>query len=154
MSPLQEKINFELKEAIKSGDSSKTGVLRMIIASFHNKEIEKRGKDREIELSEEEIIDLLLRESKKRKEAAEIYKQGGRQELAEKELEEAKIIQKYLPEQLSREELEKIIDAAIKSTGASTVKDLGKVMGETMKQAKGRADSKLVSESIKNKLGV
>ncbi len=161
---LKEKISKDLKDALKSGDSIKTGTLRMILASFNNKEIEKRGKGpykaepsgfrQESVLSEEEEIDVLSKEAKKRKESLEAYQKGGREDLAQKEKQELEIIKKYLPEQLSQEEIEKLIDSAIQKTGASSIKDLGKIMAEVSKEAKGKADMKAISEIIKKKLGI
>lgn len=149
-----EKINNDFKTALKSGDSEKVGVLRMIIAAIHNKEIEKRGKGQESELIDDEVMDVVVKEAKKRKESIDVYKQGNREDLAQKELKELEIIQTYLPKQLSEQELEKIIDEAIKTTGASTVKDLGKVMGLVSKETKGSADSGLISNIVKKKLGI
>lgn len=153
MASVQEKISNELKEAMKAGDSFKVGVLRMISSSFHNREIEKKGKGGDSILTEEEATEVLSKEAKKRKEAAEIYRQGGRNDLAEKEVSEIEIIKKYLPEQLNEEEVEKAVDLAIKKTGATDMKDLGKVMGEAMKELKGRAEAGAVSGLVKKKLG-
>jgi len=153
MNIIQEKLASNLKEAMKAGQSFEAGVFRMLISSFHNKEIEKKGKGEDVEISEEEAIDLLTKEAKKRKEAAEAYEKGNRAELAEKEKKELAIIEKFLPEQLSREEVEKIVSAALEKTGAKEIKEFGKVMGEAMKDLKGRADTSFVSEIIKEKLG-
>ncbi len=146
-------ISDDLKNALKSGDSFKTGTLRLLLSALHNKEIEKRSKSGESELSGEETIEVLMKESKKRKEAAEIYLKGGRQDLADKEIKEAEIIKIYLPEQLSEAEIEKITLKAIEKTGAKTVKDFGRAMAEAMKELKGKADTSKVSEIIKKKLG-
>ncbi len=137
---------------MKAGNSEKAGVLRMLVAAVKNKEIEKRGKGGEPILTNDEIVDVLSREAKKRRESIEVYKQGGREELAQKESAELAIIQQYLPEQLSEQEIEKIIDEAIAKTGANSIGDLGKVMGEVTKQIRGKADGKLVSEIVKRKL--
>lgn len=151
---IQEKISNDFKEAMKAGNSAKVDTLRMVFAAFKNKEIEKRGKGQEGVLSDDEVVDVLMKEAKKRKEALDIYTQNNRPELAEKEKKELEIISQYLPEQLSEDEIGKIVEAAISKTEASTVKDMGKVMGEVMKEAKGKADSKLISDIIKKKLGV
>ena len=106
---LHQKLTDDLKDAMKSGDSFRTGVLRMILSALHNKEIEKKGKAQEPILSEDEIVDLLFKESKKRKEAGEIYSKAGRADLSEKEIKELEIIKKYLPERLGEGEIEKIV---------------------------------------------
>jgi len=151
---LHQKISDNLKEAMKAGQEFEVGVLRMLLSSLHNKEIEKKGKGLEPTLSDDEVIEVLSREAKKRKEAIEAYKKGNRTDLAQKETKELEIIEKYLPEQLSEEEVEKIIIAAIKKIGAVTVKDFGKVMGEAMKELKGKADASLVSEIARKRLSL
>lgn len=151
---IKQQIIEDIKTAMKSGNGFELGVLRMIIAAINNKEIEKRGKGGESVLIDEEVMDVVVKEAKKRKESIDVYKQGNREDLAQKELEELEIIQTYLPKQLSEQELEKIIDEAIKTTGASTVKDLGKVMGLVSKETKGKADSRMISEIVKKKLGI
>ena len=151
---LKQKISEDLKAAMKNANEFELGVLRMIIAAIHNKEIEKRGKGGESVLIDDEVMDVVVKEAKKRKESIDIYKQGNREDLAQKESKELEIIQAYLPKQLSEQELEKIIDEAIKTSGALTIKDLGKVMGLVSKETKGRADSKIISEIIKKKLGI
>ncbi len=151
---IKQKITEDMKAAMKSGNEFDLSVLRMLIAALNNKGIEKRGKGLDAELADDEIIDVLSKESKKRKESAEIFKQAGRDELAQKELAEVEVIKKYLPEQLSDAEIEKIIDAAIKETGAATIKDLGKVMAIISKETKGKADSGMISQIVKKKLGI
>ncbi len=149
---IQEKIISNLKEAMKTGQSIEAGVFRMLLASFHNKEIEKKGKGEPIEISDEEAIELLTREAKKRKESIQAYEKGDRQELAEKEKKELAIIEKYLPEQLGREEIKKVVSMAIEKIGAKDVKDFGRTMGEAMKELKGKADASIVGEILKEKL--
>jgi len=137
---------------MKAGQEFEVSVFRFLLASLHNKEIEKKGKGLESTLSDDEAIEVLSREAKKRKEAIEAYEKGNRTDLAQKETKELEIIEKYLPEQLSEEEIEKIITAAIKKTGAVTVKDFGKVMGEAMKELKGKADASLVSKIVRKRI--
>lgn len=134
---------------MKAGNTFELGVLRMVSAALHNKEIEKKGKGLEPALSDDEVIEVLSREAKKRKEAIEAYIKGNRDDLAQKETKELEIIKKYLPEQLGEEEIEKIVKAAIEKTGAKEVKDFGKVMAEAMKELKGKADASVVSEIVK-----
>ncbi|MDI6717492.1 MAG: GatB/YqeY domain-containing protein [Patescibacteria group bacterium] len=152
MSEIQQLINNDFTEALKTGNADKVSVLRMVKAAITNKEIEKKGKGLASELSDEEMIELLSREAKKRKEAMELFEKGGRNDLMGKELYEFGILQQYLPAQLTEQEIEKIVDEAIKKIGASDIKDLGKIMGEVLKETKGRADGKTLSETVKKKL--
>lgn len=154
MALLLDKINSNLKEFLKAGKSFEAGVLRLVISAIKNKEIEKKGKGLDASLSDEEIIEVLSKEAKKRKEAIDVYSKGGRPELAQKENDELMLIKNYLPEELSREEIEKVVEAAIKNTGATGQKEFGKVMGEAMKELKGKADTSTVSGVIKSKLGL
>jgi len=161
---LHQKITDDSKIAMKSSNIFELGILRMLSSALHNKEIEKKGKGQETDLSDEEVIEILTREAKKRKEAAELYVKGNRNDLAEKEKKELEFIKKYLPAQMSSEEIEKIVKAAIAKTGARDVKDpegkpaasygasFGKVMAEAMKELKGKADAGAVSEIVKNHL--
>lgn len=150
---LREKINETLVSAMKAGDSEKVGTLRMVAAAFQNREIEKKGKGLEPVLTDEEVAEVLMKEAKKRKESAEVYKQGGREDLVEKEIKELNIISEFLPEQATEEEIAKIVEAAIVSAGGQNIKDMGKVMAEAMKELKGKADGSAVSRIIKEKLG-
>jgi len=110
MDGIGEKIKQNLTVALKAGEAEKVSVFRMLVAALHNAEIEKRGRVGEAELFEEEARAVLVKEMKKRKEAAALYDQGGRAELAEKEKREANIIAAYLPPAVSREEIEKAVD--------------------------------------------
>ena len=149
---LHEKINVDLKEALRASRSFEVGVFRFLLSSLHNKEIEKKGKGLEPLLSDEDTIEVLSREAKKRKEAIEAYTKGGREDLADKETAELEIIRRYLPREMGIEEIKKIVEAVIGRTGAEGAKDFGRVMGEAMKELKGRADASAVSELIKQKL--
>ncbi len=149
---LHQKISDDLKTAMKAGQEFEVGVLRMLLSSLHNKEIEKKGKGLESALSDEEAIEVLSREAKKRKEAIEIYTKGERSDLIEKEAKELEIIKQYLPEQLSEEEIKKIVKTVIEKTGFREIKDFGRAMAEVMKELKGKADASVASEMVKNKL--
>ena len=152
---LKEKIQEDLNSAIKSKREIETSTLRMLSAAILNKEKEKRyksGKSEDIPLIDEEIIEVVFNEVKKRKEAIELYEKGDRQELADKEKKEAEILQKYLPEQLTEEEVKKLVKEAITKVGAKEQKDMGKVMAELMPQVKGKADGGLVSKVVKELL--
>jgi len=149
---LHQKISDNLKETMKAGQKFEVGVLRMLLSVLHNKEIEKKGRGLEPALLDDEAIEVLSREAKKRKEAVEIYQKAGRRDLAEKEARELEIVKKYLPEQLSGEKIKKIVAAAVEKTGAKNIKDFGKAMGEAMKELKGRAEASIVSEAVKKLL--
>ena len=152
---LKEKIQKDLAESVKGKEELKTSVLRMLTAAILNKAKEKRyksGEEKEAELNDEEIIEVIASEVKKRKEAAEEYEKGGRNDLAEKEKKELQILQKYLPEQLSEEEIKKLAKEAIEKIGAKDPKDMGRVMSGLMPQVKGKADGALVSKIVKELL--
>ncbi|MFA5359755.1 MAG: GatB/YqeY domain-containing protein [Patescibacteria group bacterium] len=147
MSKLLEQINQDLKEAMKSKEADLTSVLRMLISAIRNKEITLR-KDGEAELSEEQVLEVISSEVKKRRDSIEAYISGGRQELADKESSEIKILEKYLPEQMSDEELEKVVKEVI----AGGDENFGKVMGQVMAKVKGKADGGKVGEMVKKLL--
>lgn len=145
---IYEKISSELKEALKAKDEKKSGVLRMIISQIRNKEIEKKGAGKEPVLTEEEVLDLVKKEAKKRKEAIILYEQGNRADLADIEKSELELIQTYLPAEMSREEIEKIV-LEIKNGG---VNEFNLLIKEAMARLKGQADGKLVAEIVKSVL--
>jgi len=147
------KINEDLVASMKSkeeGSALRTTTLRMIKSAIKNVEIAKRGKGK---LTEEDILGVLSTMVKQRKESAEQYQKANRNDLAEKENKEISIIQEYLPKQLTPEELDEIIKSAIKETGVSGMKEMGKLMKELMPRVKGKADGKLVNQRIKEILG-
>ncbi|MDH4330137.1 MAG: GatB/YqeY domain-containing protein [Candidatus Moranbacteria bacterium] len=143
---IKEKIRSDLKDAMKARETEKRDVLRMLDSSIKNAEIEK-GK-REEGLNDEEVIELVSRAIKQRKESSEQYKKGGREDLAEKEGSEIEFLSEYLPEQLSEDELRKIISDVISEVGATSKADMGKVMGATMGRVKGQADGNLVKKLL------
>jgi len=156
---IKEKINNDLKEALKTKDELKISVLRGINSALKNKEIEKRTKiskeEKDLEklkelsaLTEDEIIEVLLSEAKKRKDAIEEFKKGKRMDLAEKEEKELKILEEYLPEQMSEEEIKEAAKRAIEEVKAIGLRDMGRVMSVLMPQLKGRADGKTVSRIV------
>ena len=149
---MKQKIQEDLNSVLKEKKELEVSVLRMLLAAILNKEKEKRfksGKAEEVPLTDEELIEVIFSEIKKRKEAAGLYEKGGRQELAEKEKKEAAILQPYLPAQLSEEELKKLAKEAIEKTGAKEQKDMSRVMQELMSKVKGKADGSLVSKIVK-----
>jgi len=162
---LKEKITVDIKKALKEKESIEISTLRMLQAAILNKEKEKRAKIakekeeikeeelvKESQLIDEEIILVISSEAKKRKEAIDGFKKGGRQDLVEKEKTELEILQKYLPEQLSEEEITKLAKEAIEKTGASEPKDMGKVMAELMPKVKGKTEGGIVSKIVKELL--
>jgi len=152
---LKDKIKSDLNEALKKGDEIKCSTLRMLLAAILNREKEKKYKEKleeDTELTDEEMIDVISSEAKKRKESIIEYEKGERQSLAEKEKEELEILEKYLPEQLSEEEVEKLAKETVEEVVAQNIKDMGKVMAELMPKLKGRAEGGLVSKIVKELL--
>ena len=141
------KLTEDMKQAMKAQEKLKLGTIRMIISQLKNAKIDS-GKD----LTPDDELQILMNAAKKRKEAIEAYQAANRQDLLEKEQQELEIIQQYLPEQMSGEEINKKIDEIIESTGASSLKDLGRVMSEAMKALKGRAEGKKVQQIVREKL--
>jgi len=144
----EQKINEDLKESMKSGDKLRLETLRSIRASIIEFSKSGTGKD----MSEEDAQKILLNASKKRKDAIEMYKQAGRQDLLEKEESELAIIAAYLPEQLSESEVLDSLKSIIQQAGAEGPKDMGKVMGLAMKELRGKADGTLVQQCLKQLL--
>ena len=130
-----------MKEAMKSKDSVKLGTVRGVISAVKNQEIDLKK-----ELSEEEILTIVSREVKKRKEASVLYEKGNRPELKDKEIQEMKILQTYLPEQVSEKDLRRRIQEVIDETGAEGMKDFGKIMKTLVPEFKGKADNSLIKE--------
>ena len=148
---LKERIGEDIKTAMKAKDKVRLETVRGIKKAILEREVALRPKGID-SLSEEQEIELLSQQAKQRRDSIEQYKNAGRDDLAEKESQELAIIETYLPEQISDEELETIINEIIASSGATSVKDLGKVMGPAMKQLKGKADGKKIQALVKSKL--
>jgi uncharacterized protein YqeY len=146
---LYETIGGDLKAAMKSGDRARVDALRFSLASINAFQKEKQIKTPGASITDEELITVLQKEAKRKKESIELFNQGNRKDLAEKEEADLAIIQVYMPKELSREELEKMV-SDVMAAGAA---DFNAVMRETMKLVKGRADGKMVGEVIKAKLG-
>lgn len=144
---LLDQLQADLKNAQLARDEVKVSTLRLLLSEAKNKEIEKGGS-----LSDEDIISLIQREVKKRKEAAAGFRSGGREDSAVKEEAEAKVLEAYLPAQMDVEELTKIVEDTINEMGASSLADLGKVMGAVMGKVKGQADGTIVSNLVKERL--
>jgi len=162
---LKEKIKSDLKGFLKEKKEIEVSVLRMLQAAIINKEKEKRNKlakqkadlkeedlIKESQLTDEEVVEAVSSEMKKRKEASVEFKKGGREDLSRKEDAEAEVLKKYLPEQLSEDEIKSLIKEAIAQVGASSLQDMGKVMGKISSQIKGKADGGEVSRMVKELL--
>lgn len=141
------KIQKDLKQAQISRNGIEVSTLRLLLSEIHNGQIQKGE-----ELSDEEIVQVISREVKKRKEASLAFRQGGREEQAQKEEEESKVLEGYLPSQLTDEALTKIVSDTITEVGATTISDMGKVMSTVMGKVAGRADGGVVSTIVKEKL--
>lgn len=147
---LKEKLIDDLKAAMLAKDEQKLSVVRMLKSAIQYYEINKGGAG--YEATDEDVIEVVGREIKKRRESIELYEKGGRQELADKEKAEMEILQGYLPEQLSEEEIRNLVEEALSATGATEMKDMGKVMGILMPKIKGKADNSMVSSLVREKL--
>ncbi len=144
---LLQRIDDDLKTALKSGDKIAVSTLRFIKSVLKNREIGKGAP-----LTDEDVIDVLTTLVKQRRESIEGFRRGGRADLVEKEERELAIIKSYLPEELSEEELSRLIKETIEETGAVSVREMGKVMKALMPKVKGRADGRKVSEMVKAEL--
>jgi len=142
------KIQADMKQALKKKEALVVSTLRLLLAEIHNQEIEKQK-----ELTDEEIVGVVQKEVKRRKEAIEAYRKGKREDLLTKEKKEMALLNNYLPQPLSAEELETTIQSVIKELGATGPADFGKVMGPVMAKVKGKADGQAVSEAVKKVLG-
>ena len=160
---LKEKLQQDVKDALKAGNAQKRMTLGMVLSAIKSKELEKRSKlsktetdtiklESQSKLNDEEIVDVLSSEIKKRKEAIDQYKKGGREELAQKERDELNILMEYMPEQMSEDEIRAEVKKAISQTGAKDIKEMGKVVGAIMAKVKGRADGQTVSQIVKEEL--
>jgi len=154
MAQLKDRLQSDLTASIKAREEMKSGTIRMVLSAITTEEVS--GKEAR-ELSDDDVITVLGREAKKRREAAEAYDDAGRTELAEKERAELAVIETYLPNQMSEEEIAVIVDAAVAQVAGSGVEG-GKAMGAVMKivqpQIKGRADGSLVAALVKSALGL
>ncbi len=151
---LKERVEADLKEAMKARDKEKLAVLRMVRSKFQEAEIAARAKQGvDHQLSDEEVLEVLTRYGKQRRESADSYRQGGREDLAAQEEAELAIVQGYLPEQLSEEALREIVAAAVAESGATSARDMGKVMKLVMPKTKGKADGKQVNAIVRELIG-
>ena len=145
---LKQQINDQVKQAMKAGEKQRLKVLRMLSAAIKQKEVDER-----VELDDAQVLAIIDKQVKQRRESIDQYTAGGRTELAEAEQAEIDILSEFLPEQLGEDELEAMIDQAIADTGAASMADMGKVMGQLKPKVQGRADMKEVSAAVRAKLG-
>ena len=146
--PLKGQITEDMKSAMKAGDKDRLKVVRLMLAAINQIEIDKR-----IELDDAAVLSVLDKMVKQRRDSVEQFQKGNRNDLADIELAEITILEDYLPEQLGDAELDAIIDAAIASTGAESIRDMGKVMAEVKAKAAGAADMGAVGAKVKARLG-
>ncbi|HVY82410.1 MAG TPA: GatB/YqeY domain-containing protein [Steroidobacteraceae bacterium] len=145
---LKERITDDMKTAMRAGDKDRLAVVRLILAAIKQREVDER-----VTLDDAQVLAVLEKMAKQRKESIAQFESGGRADLVAKEKAELAVVQSYLPTQLSEAELDAIITEAIAASGATSVKDMGKVMGIVKSKAAGRADMGAVSARIKQKLG-
>jgi len=146
--PLKAQITDDMKSAMKAGDKDRLKVVRLILAAVKQVEVDKR-----IELDDAAVLTVLDKMVKQRRDSVEQFQKGKRTDLADIELAEITVLEGYLPEQLSDAELEALIDEAVASTGAESIRDMGKVMGQIKSKAAGRADMGAVGAKVKARLG-
>jgi uncharacterized protein YqeY len=145
---LKAQISEDMKSTMKAGDKARLKVLRLMLAAIQQIEVDKR-----IELDDSAVLGVLDKMVKQRRDSISQFKNGGREDLADIELAEVAVLKTYLPEQLGEAELDKIIDQAIKDSGAESMRDMGNVMGQVKAKAAGRADMGAVSAKVKERLG-
>ncbi|AXI99642.1 hypothetical protein CYPRO_0355 [Cyclonatronum proteinivorum] len=142
----------DLKESMKAREERRTLVLRSLKSGILEKEITNRTGGERSEITDELVLEVITKAAKQRRDSLEQYRNAGRADLAEVEEQELAIIEAYLPKQLTKDEIEAIVSEVIAQTGASGMKDMGKVMGQLMPKVKGKADGKLVNTVVKEKL--
>lgn len=150
---LLEKLQNDLNTALKGGRKFEVGVLRLLLSAAHNRIIEKHGQGKGDELTDEEVREVLKKEAKKRKEAIQLFVQGKRSDLADKETKELKLIEQYLPAELSEAEVRAQVEQFLAANTVLLAQGFGAVMKEVMKELKGKADAALVAKIVKERIG-
>lgn len=151
---MRNRVNAALKDAMKSKEADRLSTLRLINAAIKDREIAQRGTDaEETGVGDPEILAIMGRMVKQRQESARAYEEGGRLELAEKEMSEIKVIEEFLPKQLDEDEAAAAVDAAIAAVGATSIRDMGKVMGALKADYTGQMDFGKVGPMVKDRLG-
>lgn len=150
---LHERIVADAARAVKGADIARRDTLRFLLSSLHNREIEKRGKGEKEGLTDDDVLGVVEREVKKRKEAIDFFEKGNRPAQAAKEKSELAVLEGYLPETLPEAELDRLVEEAVRTTGAAGPKDMGRVMGEVKKTAKGaRLDGAMAGMKVRARL--
>jgi uncharacterized protein YqeY len=144
---LKESIQADMKAALRSGEKERLAVLRMVLATIQRREVDER-----VELDDSNVLKVIEKLVKQGQDSARQFGEGGRDDLVKKELAEVEVLKTYMPEPLGDAELDALIDAAIKTTGAESVRDMGKVMQTIREQAQGRADMGVIGGRVKTKL--
>lgn len=144
---LKEQLQAEMKAALKAGDRARLGTIRLVLAAIKQREVDER-----VEMDDAAVLAILDKMVKQRRDSITQYRDGGRDDLADKEEAEITVIQQFLPQPLSADELAALIDAAIAASGAAGMRDMGKVMGELRAKVQGRADMGAVSAAVKQRL--
>lgn len=150
---MRTRVNTALKDAMKAKDATKLSTLRLIMAAIKDRDIEARSSGAEEGVGDDAVLGILGKMVKQRQESAKVYEEGGRLELAEKEISEIKIIEEFLPRQLSDKEASAAVDAAIAEVGADSIRDMGKVMGVLKGKYTGQMDFGKTGPMVKAKLG-
>ena len=147
---LKAKLREDLKQSMLAKTEVKTSVLRMLLSAINYYEIQKGGAG--YEATDEDVLSVIQKEIKQRKDSIEQFKNAGRQELVDKESEELELLKEYLPEQMGEEEITKLVKEAIAQIGSTSITEMGKVMAALMPKVKGKADGSLVSQIVKKEL--
>ncbi|NHA14045.1 GatB/YqeY domain-containing protein [Thioalkalivibrio sp. XN279] len=145
---VKNQLREDMKQAMRSGDKARLGVVRMALAAIQQREVDER-----IELDDAGVLGVIEKMIKQRRESVEQYRAGGRQDLVDKESAEIELLSAYLPEPLDAAELAALVDEVVAATGATSMKDMGKVMAELRHRAQGRADMAALSAQVKSRLG-
>lgn len=146
----KQQLKDELKQSMLAKSELKTSVLRMLLSAINYYEIQKGGAG--YEATDEDVMAVIQKEAKQRRDSIDQFGKAGRQELVDKETNELKLLEAYLPKQISEEEIKKLVQEAVSQTGATTIADMGKVMGALIPKTKGKADGSLVSKIVKEVL--
>ncbi|ABR49181.1 GatB/Yqey domain protein [Alkaliphilus metalliredigens QYMF] len=144
---LKAQLANDLKEAMKNKDTLRKSVITMIRSDIKQVEVDQR-----IELNDEDIIEILSKQAKQRRDAAVEFRKGNRQDLVEEVQQELEVIMSYLPEQLTPEEVAQVVDETISEVGAASIKEMGKIMAAVMPKLKGKADGKIVNQIVRERL--
>lgn len=149
---LRDRVNSAMKQAMKDRAGDRLCTLRLINAAIKDREIAARGDGQDEGVGDDEVLAILGKMAKQRQESARAYEEGGRIDLAEQELEEIRVIEEFLPKQLSETEIDKAVDEAVEATGASSIRDMGKIMGHLKTRYAGQMDFGAVGSKVKHRL--